>query len=323
MSTRTRFERALAVALAVAAVIPEQPARAQDAAQEETGLSAYRERFKEGLDRYQEGDVAGALSFWEPLFRDLGPARGYRVGYNLARAYEVVGDATRAAERYESFLAEVAARQKGGEELGPLVAHDAIQARSRIDELSHTRGRIRIEGVTPPVSVGIDAEEPRLSGFVAYVSPGAHDVVFAPGTPAERHLRVEAPAGAIVDVTPPEPAPPRPLTIPLPHKPPPTVERVVHPLGVGWLWAAGAATLLGGALTAGAYANAVALHDRYAPPYPATQSDQSAYDGARSLAYASWAVPAVFAVTAAVLVGWYVLGKKHVRVTTASAAWSF
>ena len=64
-------------------------ALAQD---DDSDLAQYRERFKQGLDRYEANDVAGALSYWEPLYRDLGPARGYRIGYNLARAYEVFGD---------------------------------------------------------------------------------------------------------------------------------------------------------------------------------------------------------------------------------------
>ncbi|HSQ63262.1 MAG TPA: hypothetical protein VLM85_08600 [Polyangiaceae bacterium] len=320
MWTQTRFDRAVLAALALSLALPVTPARAQ----EETNLAGYRERFKQGLDHYEEGDVAGALSFWEPLYRDLGPARGYRVGYNLARAYEVVGDATRAAERYESFLVEVAARQKAGEELGPLVAHDATQARARLDELAKTRGRIRVAGAIPPVSVRIDGDEPRISGFVAYVAPGSHDVVFAPGTADERHERVDAQAGEVVDVAPPEPPPLRPLTIAPPREAlPATKDRVVHPFGVGWLWAAGAATLLGGVFTAGAYANAVAIHDRYAPPYPTTQTEVDAYDGARTLAYASWAVPAAFAVTTAVLVGWYLLGKKSVRVTASGGVWAF
>ena len=55
-------------------------------AEEDPELLQWRERFKQCLDRYEANDVAGALSYWEPLFRDRGPTRGYRVCYNLARA---------------------------------------------------------------------------------------------------------------------------------------------------------------------------------------------------------------------------------------------
>lgn len=306
MWTRTPFEAACALLLVLAPVA----ARAQGDASEanEPEVQQYRERFKQGLDRYEANDVAGALSYWEPLYRDLGPSRGYRVGYNLARAYEVFGDATRAAERYESFLDEVKRRRKDGKPIDDLVAADEAKASARLDEITRTRGRIRVAPTTPPESVRIDQSEPRLAGFVAYVAPGRHDVIFAPGSASEHVVHVDARAGTLVEVTLPET--PRP-TMPLLH------ETTRHPFPASVLWVAGAATVLvGGGVTGGAYANAMIVHDHYASQPPnvgPTQAQVADYDSARTLAYASWAVPAALGLATAVLAIWYAAGTKHVK----------
>jgi hypothetical protein len=272
-------------------------------------LAQYRERFKQGLDRYEANDVAGALSFWEPLYRDLGPTRGYRVGYNLARAYEVFGDATRAAERYQSFLDEVKARRKNGKTIDELASSDEAKANARLDELTKTRGRIHVAPTSPPESVRIDQSEPRFAGFVAYVAPGAHDVVFAPGA-SEQHIEhVTVQSGQLVDVALPQPKNPT-ITEPVFH------ETTRHPFSPTVLWIASVATVLVGAgVTGGAYANAFILHDHYAgqPPGVLSKAQVADYDNARTFAYATWAVPATLAVTTAILFIWYAAGTKHVR----------
>jgi hypothetical protein len=271
-------------------------------------MAQYRERFKQGLERYEANDVAGALSFWEPLYRDLGPTRGYRVGYNLARAYEVFGDATRAAERYQSFLDEVKARRKDGKAIDDLAASDEAKATARLDEIKKTRGRIHVAPTSPPESVRIDQSEPRLAGFVAYVAPGAHDVVFAPGAAAQHVEHVAVQSGQLVEVALPEKR--IDITPPVFH------EATHHPFSPTVLWIAGIATVLGGGgVTGGAYANALVLHDHYAsqPKGVLSQAQITDYDNARTFAYASWAVPAALVVTSAILFVWYATGTKHVR----------
>ena len=67
-------------------------------------MEQYRERFKQGMDRYKAGAPAEAIGYWEPIYRELGEQKGYRLAYNLGVAYAELGDATRAAERLESFL---------------------------------------------------------------------------------------------------------------------------------------------------------------------------------------------------------------------------
>ncbi len=310
MSTRTRFS-ALLVAFSLA--LSATTARADD---DDPSLAQYRERFKQGLDRYEASDVAGALSFWEPLYRDLGPSRGYRVGYNLARAYEVAFDMTRAAERYQSFLDEVKRLRDSGKPIDDVVAADETKATARLEEIARTRARIRVPPTTPPESVRIDQSEPRLAGFVAYVAPGAHDVVFAPDTSHAHREHVEVQAGQLVEVEAPKPE--VVAVKPVAHA---TTwsDAVARPFAPGYLWLAGAVTVLvGGGVTGGAYANALAMHDRYASQGP-TPTQVNDYQDARTFAYASWAVPATLVVVTAVLAAWYAIGSKHVKVPQVGA----
>ncbi len=320
MSTRTRFSprgRTLVVLVFFAVVAAPTSVRAAPD-DDDASLVQYRERFKQGLDRYEASDIAGALSYWEPLYRDLGPLRGYRVGYNLARAYEVVGDTSRAAERYQSFLDEVKARRDAGKPLDDVASTDEAKASARLEEISRTRGRIRVAPTTPPESVRIDQTEPRLAGFVAYVAPGGHDVVFAAETTHAHREHVDVQAGQIVEVSAPKIDQPK-IVDTSPDRHTTTWSDTLHrPFSPTWLWVFGIATLVvGGGATAGAYANAVVVHDHYASQ-PAslgpTQAQVDDYNGARSLAYASWAVPATLAVLTTVLTIWYAATTHHVKV---------
>jgi len=320
MWTRTRFRSIGAFAIALSLGLATAHARAApDENDDDPSLVQFRERFKQGLDRYEANDVAGALSYWEPLYRDLGPSRGYRVGYNLARAYEVVGDSSRAAERYQSFLDEVKSRRDAGLLIDDIVAADEAKAKSRIEEIARTRARIRVPPTTPPESVRVDQSEPRLAGFVAYVAPGAHDVVFAPDTPRAHTEHVDVQAGQILDVVAPKIEEPKIVATRRDDRsawiaPEPTVLK--RPFAPGWLWAAGIATLVvGGGATIGAYTNAIVVHDHYASQPVSqgpTQAQVNDYDNARTLAYASWAVPATLAVLTAVLTVWYATGARRV-----------
>src|SRR5882762_7447654 len=77
---------------AAPAVLPDDP------------FAAYREQFKLGMDRYRAGALAEAIGFWEPIYRELGDEKGYRLAYDLGLAYQQLGDATHAAERLQAFL---------------------------------------------------------------------------------------------------------------------------------------------------------------------------------------------------------------------------
>jgi hypothetical protein len=313
MSTRTRF-RAATLACAIGFTALGARAAPDADSQDDPALAQYRERFKQGLDRYEASDVAGALSYWEPLYRDLGPSRGYRVGYNLARAYEVVGDMTRAAERYQTFLDEVKDRRASGKPVDDDVAADETKARARLDDIARTRARIRVPPTSPPESVRVDQSEPRLAGFVAYVAPGGHDVVFAPGTSHAHEEHVDVRAGQLLEIVAPKIDEPKPFTSPRVTS---WTDAVHRPFSPTWLWVAGIATIVGGGATAGAYANAIIVHDHYVSQPPSqgpTQAQVIDYENARTVAYASWAIPASFALVTTVLAVVYAARTHHVKV---------
>jgi len=77
-------------------------------------LAEYRERFKQGMDRYNQGAAAEAIGYWQPIYRELGEQKGYRLAYNLGVAYAELGDATKAAEHLQAFVTEVDARRARG-----------------------------------------------------------------------------------------------------------------------------------------------------------------------------------------------------------------
>ncbi len=180
----TRLPSSLLPLLSLALLLSAAPAQA--APGEDAAFAQYRERFKEGLDRYNDGAFTEAVGYWEPIYAELGEHEGYRLAYNLGVAYMQVGDATRAAERLAAFLAQVDERRAHGDALSGVVAKEEIDGRSRLTDLTANKGRIRFDPSTPPQAVKVDTAEPRLAGFVAWVSPGAHTVVLAPGTPRRR-----------------------------------------------------------------------------------------------------------------------------------------
>jgi len=91
-------------ALAQDAAAQDAPQASQEATADDPAIAAYRERFKMGLERYKAGDVAQAIQYWEPLYRDLGQQKGYRVAYDLARAHEELADTSKAIAEFCRYL---------------------------------------------------------------------------------------------------------------------------------------------------------------------------------------------------------------------------
>jgi hypothetical protein len=202
MWTRRLSEVALAGWLGLVALDAraDPPAPAPD-----DSLASYRDRFKQGMDLYEHGAAAQAIATWEPIYRDLGEQRGYRVAYDLGVAYAALGDAPHAGERLQAFVSEVDARRGRGEALEAAVTKDESDARARLAGLVPILARIRVAPATPPSVVRVDAGDPRTTGFLAWVRPGPHAVVFDPGTRAERTIAIEVAAGAMVELVPPPP----------------------------------------------------------------------------------------------------------------------
>jgi hypothetical protein len=302
-------------------------AAAQEAGTEDS-LEHYRERFKLGMERYKLGALAEAVGYWEPIYRELGEQKGYRLAYDLGVAYAELGDATRAAERLQSFLAEVAARRARGEAIAPIVEKEETLAQARIDGLVTTKGRIVVEGGATPRAARVDAQEPRLAGFVAWVTPGEHTVIFGPGTPEAETKTVEVHAGEIVEVRPaPDPAPPPPLapvvsaepsSLPLAALAPPVLplasehpsrRNVGHPFSPAFIAVGGGLTVAAGVAAGATLANAWTLRNRFTQQgYARTQADYQSFGSARTWAYVTVGGAVALATITAGLAAWYFLG---------------
>jgi hypothetical protein len=272
------------------------------------------------MERYKAGAIAEAIAFWEPIYREMGHTKGYRLAYNLGVAYQEFGDATHAADRLEAFLAEVEARRTRNESIEAIVAKEETDARSRLAGLVATKGRLRIVPGNPPVAVQVDAMDPRIAGFVAYVAPGSHKVTFAPGTKDASSRDVSVGAGEIVDVQPPAPPevvpepPPQPIIIEAP-KPPPVriIHEVRHPIPIATLYVGGGLTLASIALPILTYTHAANLRTSYRNSTdPGERANiQNDYGSAQTLGNVTMAVPFILAGATGALTAWYYLGKTE------------
>jgi hypothetical protein len=323
--TRSSSSRVIAVAAQIFSLVTvvAPPSRAQPRASDD--LAEYRERFKTGLAKYKAGAVAEALQYWEPIYRELGATRGYRLAFNLARAYDGFGDFTRAAERYESFVSEGEARRAAKEKVEPLIEKEVKEARARLAELAASKGRIRVNAGERPVAVRIDAAEPRVSGFVAYVGPGAHVLVLGGGSERTDRREIHVKAGEIVEVTPAS-FPPTPLPggdggarTPSVTTTPPSrfrlEKRVEHPFSPVVLYLATGLTVASVVLPVLTYASALSYqrsHTLSGDADPASQtrnaSLQSDYDSHAATYHATLAVPITLAAITIGLTAYYFVG---------------
>ena len=298
-----------------------EPAPETTGSAEEDQLASYREQFKRGMDRYKAGALADAIGYWEPIYRELGQQNGYRLAYNLGIAYQELGDATHAAERFQAFLAEVDGRREHGESLAPIVEKEEGDARTRVAGLVATKGRIAVAAASSPQSARVDANEPRLAGFIAWVTPGDHTVTFAAGTPDMETKSVHVRAGEIVDIAPrppPPPAPPEPVivTVPAPAPRPEIVTRRVtrHPFPWPVMAVSGGIAAASGIAAVPLYGNAWALHN--------SGTDPQSFHEARTWAYSVLGGAIGFTAVTAGLAAWYFLGssEREVVITPAISA---
>jgi len=203
-----------------------------------------------------------------------------------------------------------------------MVTKEESDARDRLASLEASKGRIRIHTGNPPVAVQVDAGEPRLAGFIAWVTPGQHAVTFSPGTPEAEAKTIEVGAGAVVEVSPSAPQgaapaqpPVGPLTLstaPGPTSPTaPARERPFSPLVLG---VTGAATLVAGAAAVSLEVYAESLRSRdtaeqsRSPDHVISAGDRQSFDTARTAAYATVAAASALAVATAAVTTWYLVG---------------
>jgi hypothetical protein len=318
MWTTTRSDRhrgCAAVLVALSLSLAAETARADEPAPTEgttapDPLDGLRERFRAGRDKYKAGAFADAVVIWESIYRELGTDKGYRLAFDLARAYDELGDLIKAADHYESYIEQVARRRAASETLEPNVEHQEEVARERLEKIAALKARIRVKAGSKPSIVAVDNAPARVAGFTVYVEPGAHVVTIGTGKDADVR-RVTVALGAIVDV---EPAGDVPLTPPPPETRYET--RVEHPFSPAILWIGGGVAALSLILPAITYGNALSIKSDYDDP-STPRADRarlaSDYDSARTNAYASVVVPAVFTAAVGGLALWYVLGTKETR----------
>lgn len=300
----------LAGALVLASAPPARADGPDDAA---TDLEASRARFKRGMDLYVAGDFAGAIVTWEAIYAELGRERGYRLAFNIARAYDAFGDPSRAVEGYAAYLQEVARRRLAAESLPELVEKQARDAEARVAELQRTRGKLRVPEGPVPVEVRVDGGAPRLAGFVALLPPGKHVVVFGVGASSTRHeLALEAGEERTLTPTVP-PAAPRGVDEGARARPPFRSEvRTVRPFSPVWIYVAAGTAAVSVLLPAIQYGRALSTASQHDASGDALERERLAADYAsqRSAAYASVALPIALGAATAGLGLVYVLGAR-------------
>jgi hypothetical protein len=249
---------------------------------------------------------------WEQVYREIGEVTGYKLAFDLGRAYDRYGDSTRAAERYEAFVRQVSQQSI----VDPEIEKWETEAKERLEQLAATKGRIEVAAGERPVAVRVDNSEARVPPFTAYVTPGHHTLTFD-----AQKVDVDVEKGAIVEISPPPPVnvpAPVPLPDPKREREPRWETRTAPPFSPVWLYVAGGATALSTLAPIITYSNAYAIRDDYeaANDARATTAPDLAlqYDSASSTAYATLAIPIALAAVTAGLAVWYFVGTKETRV---------
>jgi hypothetical protein len=287
MSIRLRSSLAVCTGLLVAGVARGAPPPATPSAQDEP-LDKYRERFKAGMDRYKAGDLTGAIAAWEPLLRELGEQKGYRLAYDLGVAYAELGDGPRAVDRLQEFLAEIEVRQSRGESLAAIVHKEEADARARLERLVPQTAHPRVEAPPPPLVVAPPSPSP------------------SPPPPAPPPARAETPPLE------------RRIAAPL------VVQRETeHPFSPAFFVVGGGLALAAGLVAVPLENHAWDLHARYVAEQEQSglvpAGDRQAFSDARTWAYTAVGAAIGLGVVTASLAAWYFLGtsRREVVVTPA------
>jgi hypothetical protein len=292
-----------------AGAAPPSPATSADPVPPPDPMEPLRERFRAGMEQYRAARYADAILIWEQIYRELGPEGGYRLSFNLGRAYDAAGDLTKAAEHYETYVSQVVRRRTRGDTLEAQVEKQDRDARERLAQLAESRGRIRVLPGERPTAAQIDNGEPRLAGFVAYVAPGAHAITFGTGT-ARARIDVTVAEGQIVEVAPVE-APVPPVVTALARAPGDAVPirepSRTPPFSATWIYVAGGVTLASAVVPLVGYARALGTKSDFEQTVDRDAQQRLAADYAdrRRFAYVSLGVTgALSALTAGLGAAW-------------------
>jgi tetratricopeptide (TPR) repeat protein len=269
-----------------------------------------RAAFESGLSEFRRGNYVAAIETWETLLATLGEERAYKVLYNLALAYQAVGDITKAIAHYAAFEARVASRR----DASPDLLERAADSRSRRGELEQSYGAIHVHAPRHGgiVLTRLGSSEPRAAGYLVWLSPGPHALELFVGTEHAKTITVDVERGTTrdIDATPPDPPPPAqqpPAPPPVPSDPvPPALPalpvRADHSPST-WLWVGMGATVLSLAAPVGLYLVAQAKRDdadALGPGNSAYAEALGSYNDWRTAYYVSYALPAALGVATVV-----------------------
>jgi tetratricopeptide (TPR) repeat protein len=160
-----------------------------------------REHFKKGVEHFKKGEHASALAEFEKADKAQHAAA---ITYNIARVRENLGQAQKAVDAYEAYIAE--AGQAGEFTSAATVAIAQIKARAT---------QLRIESDPPGATVRVDGERlVRATPVEVYVFAGGHRVEIELGSWREERV-YDAPGKASIgqlmfvrgEAPPPPPAP--------------------------------------------------------------------------------------------------------------------
>jgi tetratricopeptide (TPR) repeat protein len=277
--------------------------------------------FKRGLDQYAQGNHTAAVATWENLLATLGSERGYKIFYNLALAYEKLGDVTRAIERHSSFLRHV--EQHPDVDVGPL--RERIEdSRSRRGSLRATHGAVDVQVPNKGglVMTRVGSAEPRAAGYVVWLAPGTHTVELFVGTERARTITVEVKAEQTitVDTSPPAESAPDRTAVPV------VAPAVVPEPDRGtssWVYAGAAATVASIALPITLFLVADGKRDdadSLGTGHTGYSDAASSYEKWRTAYLVSYALPIMLA--SATGVAWWLGGRraKDTRVSVGAGA---
>lgn len=292
----------LLLAVSAGAQQPAEPPAAVD----------YQAMLRSGGAQFENGDYVGAIGTWERLLQSIGEARGWKVLYNLGLAYEAVGDATYAMDRYGAFVRNVEASTEPAREG---IAERKADAIERMNRIRASHGQVRVRPAPGAiVLVRVDGGPERAAGFTAWLLPGEHRVDLGCGTDALHHITILVEAGRTSEVVTSEPpvrAPPLAPLAPSTAAQRPTASVAVasrKPFPTSWVLAGTGAAAVSIVLPVALGVRAKHKRDDAIALGPGNTRYSAAYDdyeSARRAYKISYVLPATFAAVTLGIAGYH------------------